>query len=78
MFSCTVDTEVYTFVILACNSWEFRNNLRKQVKNLNGGRNFWVVLDVKKETNDDKYIDDEKEKNLDEARHLKKLTVDDA
>jgi hypothetical protein len=35
-------------------------------------------LDVKKETNDDKYIDDEKEKNLDEARHLKKLTVDDA
>ena len=26
----------------------------------------------------DKYIDDEKEKNLDEARHLKKLTVDDA
>ena len=31
--------------------------------------------DVKKETYDEKHIDDETEKNLGKARHLKKLTV---
>ena len=60
MFSCTVDTDVYTFVLLACNSWEFRNKFRvlTRWKKLSS-----CILDVKKETYDDKYIDDEKEKN---------------
>ena len=40
-------------------------------------RNFLVVLDVTKESYDEKYIDDENEKNLDKDRHIKKLTADD-
>ena len=32
--------------------------------------------DVKKETYYEKYIDDENERNLDKARHLKIVTVD--
>ena len=47
-------------------SWEFRNKVRVLEETF--------VLDVKKETYDQKHIDDE---NLDKARHLKKLTVDD-
>ena len=66
VFSCTVATEVYIFVLLACNSREFRNKVRVLEETF--------VLDVKKETYDQKHIDDE---NLDKARHLKKLTVDD-
>jgi hypothetical protein len=41
------------------------------------GRNFVVVVDIKKEIYDDKYINDANEINLNEARHHKKLTVDD-
>ena len=60
VFSCTVDTKVYSFVLLACNSWGFRNKFRvlTRWKKLSS-----CILDVKKETYDDKYIDDEKEKN---------------
>ena len=63
---------MYTCVLQACHSWEFREICLESKL-----RNFLVVLDVKKESYDEKYIDDENEKNLDKARHLKKLTVDD-
>jgi hypothetical protein len=37
---------------------------------------FEGYLDVKKETFDEKYSDDENEKKLDTARHIQKHTVD--
>ena len=37
---------------------------------------FKVYLDVKKETFDEKYSDDDNEKKLVTARHTPKLTVD--
>jgi hypothetical protein len=55
-----MDTQVNTCVQLACIRWEFRNKFKILTR--------WkklpcCILDVKKETYDDKYIDDEKEKN---------------
>ena len=69
VFSFTADTKVYTCVLLVCTFR--RNRFKKQVQNLNSvEETFELYWDVKKETYDEKYIDDENEKNLDKGRHI--------